>query len=192
MAITVDELVFQAREQITGLPESVEFPRDAIRAVIPAAIAVWQERTNANPEKRQNFIRESAPITIVEDVADLESEVNAKGFRLEFIHGSDIEIAYDVEIPLPVKFVNTLDRFKLAGRQDAFFIKAYLSGTRLMFRQPSGEAMNGSFTLRSAVLPTDLTQMNKAILPELATIVAELLKKRFYQQNRGLDINPKQ
>lgn len=191
MAISIDELVFQAREQITGLPESVEFPRDAIRAVIPAAIAVWQERTNANPEKRQNFIRESSPITILANVADLESEVNAKGFRLEFISAADIEIAYETELRLPVKFVNSLSRLRLAGRQDRFFIKAYLSGTRLTFYQPSGEEVNGSFTLRSVVLPSDLTDMNESILPELATIVAELLKKRYYQQNRGLDINPK-
>lgn len=192
MSIDVNDLIFRAREQVTGLPESVEFPRDAVRAVIPSAIAVWQERTAADPEKRQNFIRESDPIVIDTDgVADIEEQVNAKGFRLEFINASDIELTYSADIKFSVKFVNSLDRFLMQGRQDAFFIKAYQSGPKIRFRQPSGLPIEADLVLRSVVLPSDLEDMNASILPELATIVAEILKKRFYNQNRGLDIQPK-
>lgn len=191
MAIDVNTLIFRAREQITGLPESVEFPRDAIYAVIPSAIAVWQERTNANHEKRQNFIRQSDPIAINDNVADIEEQVNLKGFRLEFINASDVEISYDAVVQLPLKFVNSLDRFNLVGRQDAFFIKAYQSGMKIRFRQPSGDPIEQDLVIRSVVMPSNLEDMNEAILPELALIVAEIMKKRYYTQNRGLDIPPK-
>lgn len=93
-----------------------------------------------------------------------------------------------------MKFVNSLDRLKLVGRQDLFYCLAYMSGTRITFRYP-GEAdadtLNASFKIRSVVLPQDLTDMNEAILPELALVLAELAGHQIKEQNKGLNRPPK-
>lgn len=189
MAIEIEKLILQARESVTELPESVTLSRESLYALIPQAILVWQERTNENPQKRQNFIRESGEISITDGTADIESEVNEKGFRLEYIKASDIEIATGQNPRFQVKFVNSLDRLRMAGIQDRFFILAYLSGYKITFKDAGEEpgTMNGAFTLRSVVLPTDLTDMNESVLPELALVLGELAKNQLAQQNRGLD-----
>lgn len=192
--ILLEKLIFQAREQLTELPESVMLSRESLRALVPPAIALWQERTNGNLQKRQNFIRESGDIAVVDGVCDIAEVIDQFGFRLEFIRESDIEIEYPGTPAFQVKFVNSLDRLKMVGRQDKFFTLCYLSGTKMTFRYAGDayiDSLNVSFKIRSVVFPTDLTDMNEALLPELSLVLAELAGNQLKEQNRGLNIPPK-
>jgi hypothetical protein len=194
MAIDLNTLVLTAREQLTELPESVQFSRENLRALIAPAISAWQEQTNDDPNKRQPFIVESGAITIVNGLADILAEVEARGFRLDFIKDSDIEIAYAKTPVFQVKFVNSLDRLQMHGRQDRFLIKVYRSGTRFYFKDAGATditSMNGSFTLRSVVIPNDPAQLPASVMPQIATAIADLARKQLAQQNRGLNMPPK-
>lgn len=193
MAIDPLQLVLTARDMVTDLPESVTLPRDAIHSIIPSAIAIWQLQTANDPEKRQNFIVESGTITMTNNVADLAAEIASKGFRMEFIHEGDIEISYAGTMNFTVKFIKTLDRFKIKGRQDAFFIKCYMSGTTLRFckaNSPWTEDWDTTFKIRSVVIPSDLTLLPPSVLPELAIVLADELRKTLpREKNLGLSRN---
>ena len=94
-----------------------------------------------------------------------------------------------------MKFVNSLDRLKRKGRQDRFFYLAYLSGKTLRFKVPGETAINtmtGSIVIRSAVIPDDPATLDKGIMPEIATAIANLARQRIAAENRGLDIAPGQ
>lgn len=194
MAIDVEELILAARDMLTELPESVVFSRDNLLGLVKPAISLWQDQTNENPQKRQNFIVESAAVVVAAGVCDLAAEIDSKGFRLEFIKENDIALTITGGITqapdLMVKFVNSLNRLKMKGRQDRFFTLAYLSGTLITFKQAGSTAVDeiaGTLKLRSPVIPSDLSTMNKAVMYELAILVADLAKQQFRQQNRGLD-----
>ncbi len=196
MAIDIEQLILMAREQLSELPESVHYSRESLRALIKPAIALWQEETNANLQKRQSFIVPSAAIPVVAGVADLSSEIDDKGFRLDWIKESDIEIGYspDQQPPFTVKFVNSLDRLKMIGRQDRFFYLAYLSGKSLRFREPGQTAtntFNANIFIRSAVIPSDPASLDAGIMPDIATAIANLARQSQPRpENRGLDIAP--
>lgn len=193
MAIDPLQLVLTARDMVTDLPESVTLPRDAIFSMIPSAIAIWQLQTANDPEKRQNFIVESGTITMTNNVADIASEIASKGFRMEFIHESDIEISYTGSTNFTVKFIKTLDRFKLRGRQDKFFVKCYMSGTTLRFCKANAawtEDWDTTFKIRSVVIPSDLTSLSPSVLPEIAIVLADELRKMMpREKNFGLNRN---
>lgn len=183
-----------ARDLLTDLPESVTLPRDVLFSMIKPAIAIWQLQTNDDPQRRQNFIVASAPIAIAAGEADISAEVEAKGFRLDLIKESDIELPGSGEVNFAVKFMSSLDRFKMRGRQDRFFYKCYMSGTRLRFCEPGAnwdDGYNGSLVLRSVVLPNDPGTMSKTLMPELAIVIADLARKQIREQNRGLNRPPK-
>jgi hypothetical protein len=197
MAITLDELVSASRELVTELPESVIFSYENIAALIPSAIALWQQKTNNDVSKRQAFIQESENISLTSVTgfgaeANILPQVDAKGFKLEFIKDSDIEIAYATggEPNFTVKFVPSLDRLKIFGRGDKFFIKAYLSGTNIKFRKSDGLAFTGTMKIKSVVLPSDLTTLPASVKGDLALIVAELAKLEIREKNLGLNISP--
>lgn len=193
MAIDLSQLVLTAREMLSELPESVHFSRENLRALVKPAISLWQSQTNADITRRQNFIVDSAAINVVDGVADIGPEVDAKGFRLDFIRESDIVLPYQLPT-YTVKFVNSFDRLMSTGRQDKFYILAYLSRTRLTFRE-AGEVlidtMNGTFILRSTVIPVDPAVMPVSVMPEIAMVIADLARARESKENRGLDIPPK-
>lgn len=195
MAINVEELLLTVRDLLTELPESVIFSRDSLLGMVKPAIAQWQDATNEDPQRRQNFIVESDPITIAAGVADLSAQVDAKGFRLEFVKENDIALTvtgYSSQTPnYQVKLVNSLDRLMTKGRQDKFYHLAYLSGTKLTLRTAGTTVINGmagSLKLRAPVIPADLATMNKPMMYELAAVIADMAKKQFLQQNRGLDV----
>jgi hypothetical protein len=196
MAINTEELIFEARAMLTELPESVTLSRDNLFDMIRPAIQLWQEKTNADIGKRQNFIKQSTDINIVDGFADISTVVDSLGYRLDFLHESDIYVPYagEVNANYTVKFVNSLNRLMSIGRQDKFFVLAFLSGSSITFKEP-GEvgfgSMNGTFQIRSVVIPTDLTQMPASVMPEIAVILADLAAKQIKQQNRGLDRTPK-
>ena len=196
--IELDEIVFAAREQLTELPESVTLSRQSLRAMVPASIALWQNEINANPARRHNFLQRSPNIRIASGVADISQVVETMGYRLDFIHESDIEIAYSKQPVLHVRFVNSKNRLYLGSRQDRFYVLAYLTGTKITFRDPDAAAnvdatatMNGQFTMRSVVLPTDLSKMPRSVLPDLAVALADLARQQLREQNRGVNIAPK-
>lgn len=192
MAIDLLQLILTAREMLTEEPEAVSYSRENLRALVRPAISLWQLQTNADITRRQNFIVDSAAIAIVDGVADIGPEVDAKGFRLDFIRESDIVLPYQLPT-YTLKFVNSFDRLMSAGRQDKFYILAYLSGTRLTFRE-AGEVlidtMNGDFILRSTVIPIDPSVMPVSVMPEIAMVIADLARARAPKENRGLDISP--
>lgn len=193
--INREKLIHLVREQITELPESVLFSRDNISSLIQPGIALWQEQTNNNKQKRHNFIQQES-VPIANGAADLSSAIDNKGFRLEYIREGDLEITTRDATPnLTVKFVASLNRLKLPGRADKFFVLAYLSGTSIRFRDPdaaSGEdpllTMSGDAVLRSVVLPNYLDGVPESIAPELALVIADLARKQFLEQNRGLNL----
>lgn len=195
MAINTDELVLTARDLITELPESVIFSRENLFSLIKPAISLWQDQTNSDPQKRQNFIVESGLIFIASGIADLSSEIGLKGFRVEFIKDSDVTLSIAGVAPqvpqLNVKFVNSVNRLAIVGRQDRFFHLVHLSGSRMTIRaagSPSIAATNGTLTLRAPVIPSDLTTLNKPVMYEIAILLADLAKQQYKEQNRGLDI----
>jgi hypothetical protein len=194
MAINEQELILTAREMLTELPEAVHFSRENLRALIQPAIWLWQEKINDDPRKREQFIVESDAITISQGQADISTEVDAKGFRLDFIRDSDIVIAYGLP-NYTVKFVNSLNRLSSIGRQDKFYVLAYMSGSHITFKDAGSvdiDDINGSFTLRSIALPTSLDALPSSAKAELSIILADLAKTEIGQQNRGLDVPPEQ
>lgn len=190
MAIDVDQLVLLAREQLTELPESVIFSRENLRALVPSAVALWQEQTNSNHEKRHAFLKESDDIDVEANVADIADAVDEYGFRLDFIRDSDVLVSYDSPIKLRTVFVSSIDRLRMPGRQDRFFVLAYLRGTQIEFCHPNFIEWSGTFRLRSVVIPFDLWEIPAPLAPELALVVAELARREFTQQNRGLNVEP--
>ena len=52
--------------------------------------------------------------------------------------------------------------------------------------------MTGSIVIRSAVIPDDPATLDKGIMPEIATAIANLARQRIAAENRGLDIAPGQ
>lgn len=195
MAIDENILILTAREMVTELPESVDFSRESLRMMIKPAISIWQNQTNDDPQRRQNFIVESDAITIAAGQADLSTQIDTKGFRVDFIKESDIVIAYSGSgiINYKVKFVNDFDRLISPGRQDKFFILAYLSGKQITFKdagQINVDTIGGSFKIRSVVIPSDLAGLPASVMPEIALVIADLCKKRIKDQNRGLNMKP--
>jgi hypothetical protein len=192
MAIDVEELILTARGMLTELPESVTLSRDNMFDIIRPAIQLWQEKTNMDIGKRQNFIVQSNDIDIVEGVADISTAIDTYGYRLDFLHESDIYLTYTGErnANYTVKFVASLNRLMSIGRQDKFFILAYLSGSVITFKSPDEVgfgSMDGAFQIRSVVIPNNLADMNRSVMPEIAVILADLASKQIKQQNRGLD-----
>lgn len=186
MSINVEELILAARDILTEEPESAEYSRDALLGLVKPAIVAWQDQTNQDVQKRQNFVVQSAAITITNGIADLSTEIDSKGFRIEFIKDSDIEVAISGVSPISpeilVKLVSTKDRLNYRGRQDKFFVVGYLSGSRITFRAPGSGAinsLNGTMTLRAPVIPSDLTAMNKPIMYELAIVIAQMAKQKY-------------
>lgn len=191
MAINPEELILAARDMLTELPESVIFSRDNLQGLIKPAIAVWQEQTNNDPQKRHDFIVESNDITIILGVADISTEVDATGFRVDFLKEGDIEIAYAKSPNFTVKFVNSLDRLKMKGRQDQFFMKVYLNGMEMRFKEPGLadiDTLNGTFRIRSVVIPSNLADLSRSVMPMIATVVADLAKKQFAEKHRGVEL----
>jgi hypothetical protein len=192
MAINAEDLILTARSMLTELPESVTLSRDALFDMIRPAIYLWQEKTNQDLGKRQNFIVQSEDIPIVNGVADIGNIVDKYGYRLDFLHESDIYMPYtgETNANYTVKFVNSLNRLQSVGRQDKFFILAYLSGKSITFKGPDEVgfgAMETTFQIRSVVLPSDLGEIPDALMPEIAVLLADLAAKQLKQQNRGLD-----
>lgn len=193
MAIVVNDLIMTAREILTELPESVHFSRESLRALVKPAISLWQDRTNADRNKRQNFVVTSNDISIIAGFADIATAVDAYGFRLEYIADADIVLPYG-EPNYRVKFVNSFDRLVSIGRQDKFFTLAYLSGTQITFREAGVVelgTLDGTFKIVSPVIPSNLATLNAGVMPEIAIAVADLARAQMREQNRGLNIPPK-
>ena len=193
MPIDIKQLVLMAREQLSELSSAVHFSEENLYALIRPAIAMWQEETNNDPQKRQSFIVESGKISPVAGVYDLSDAIDTYGFRLDWLKESDIEIAYDpAQAPeFTVKFVNSLDRLKMVGRQDKFFHLAYLSGTNLRMRKAgstTADAMMDDIVIRSAAIPSDPSELNAGIMPELSTAIANLARREIMAENRGLNV----
>ena len=194
MARNTEELVLMARDMLTDLPESVSIPRDMLYTLIKPAIALWQLQTNNDPARRQNFIVASNTQNIVANVCDLANAIDTYGFRMEFIKEGDIEITYAGQVNFTVKFINSLDRFKIRSRADKYFIKCYMSGTVLRFCAPDSAwstAFAASFVLRSAVIPSDPASLNTGIMPEIAINIADLVRKQLRMNNKGVERPPK-
>lgn len=194
MAIDTEELILMARDMLTDLPESVSIPRDMLYTLIKPAIALWQLQTNDDPARRQNFIVASDAQVITDTVCNLSGAIDTFGFRMDMIKEGDIEIAYAGEVNFKVKFFNSLDRFKIRGRQDKYFYKCYISGTTLRFIQPGASAtalFSGSFVLRSVVIPSDPASLNQAVMPEIAINIADLVRKQIRMNNKGAERPPK-
>jgi hypothetical protein len=192
MAIDSEDLILTARSMLTELPESVMLSRDNMFDQISPAISLWQERTNADLGKRQNFIRQSGDINIVDGVADISQAITDYGYRLDFLHDSDIYIPYTGErnANYTVQFVASLNRLMSIGRQDKFFVLAYLSGETITFKFPEEVgfgSIDATFQIRSVVIPGDLSKIPASVMPDIAVILADLASKQIRQQNRGLD-----
>lgn len=194
MAIDTEELVLMARDMLTDLPESVSIPRDMLFTLIKPAIALWQLQTNDDPARRQNFIVESNSQTITANVCDIATAIDTYGFRMDLIKEGDIEMTYAGEVSFKVKFFNSLDRFKLRGRQDKYFYKCYMSGTKLRFIEPgasSSDTFAGTFVIRSACIPSDPAALNQSVMPEIAINIADLVRKQIRMNNKGAERPPK-
>lgn len=194
MAIEQQSLL-AVREMITELPESVTLSRENIMACVPAAIALWQDRTANDPHKRVQWFVESGNVSVAANVADISSIMETNGFRYEWLHESDILVSYAAKGPsLAVKFVNSYDRLKMTGPQDDYFLLAYVStsGT-ITFKKPGTSSWTASnvFKIRSVAVPGTLGAMPASILPELMLVLAEILKAQFRDQNRGVALPTK-
>ena len=190
------ELILLARDGLTELPESVIFSRENLLGLIPQAITLWQDRTNANPEKRHNFLILSDNISIRNSAADISEALDEFGYRVEYIAGSDVLLEGTNLPKKKVTFVNSWDRLAHPGRQDKFSNLAYLQGKIITFRNPLAtgntdplKSLNARFKLNSVVIPNDLNEIPNSVMSDLALILAEIAKGEFRQQNRGLDIN---
>lgn len=175
---------------VTELPESVTLSRENILACIPAAIALWQDRTANDPHKRIQWVVESDLISVTANVATIAAQMEAKNFRYEWLHESDIIVAYAAKGPsLTVKFVNSYDRLQMSGPQDSYFLLAYIStsGT-ITFKKPGTSSWTASniFKIRSVSIPSELNSLPASVLPELMLVLAEILKAQFRDQNRGV------
>lgn len=195
--INPEELVLMARDGLTELPESVIFSRENLRGLIPQAIALWQERTNSNPEKRHPFLVLSDNIKIQSGVADISEAVEDFGYKLEYISDSDIIITGENLPRKKVNFVYSWDRLVSPGIQDKFFILGYLEGMTITFRNPVVipdqdplKTLNAQFKLNSVVLPNSLEDTPKSVIADLALALAEIAKGQYRQQNKGIDTAP--
>ncbi len=196
--INIEELVLQAREHLTELPESVIVSEDSLAALVPSAIAVWQLKTAKDRNKRQNFVVKSEPLTVTDGELDLSAAIETYGFRLDMLEEGDLEFTGSTDKKYGIKFIASRDRLKFPGIQDKFFTLAHLSGTTIQFRDPAAvspanplTSLNGEIIIRSVVLPKELTDIPYTVLPELALELADLARRQFNSQNRGLNIPPK-
>jgi hypothetical protein len=192
MAIDPEKLVLTARDMLTELPESVTLSRDNLFGMIKPAISVWQDQTNNDPAKRQNFVVTSTDVDIEAGIAEyLPQGRRCKGFRVEFFADGDVSLTTDgVTGYRPAKFVSSRDRLYRNGRQDKFRDLIYLQGMQLLVKgkgETVPENTNGTLVIASPVIPSDLADINGAVMYEIATVMADLAKKQLQQQNRGLD-----
>lgn len=194
MAIDPEKLVLVCRDMLTELPESVTLSRDNIFSLIKPAISIWQDQTNNDPRKRQNFVVRSRNISIRTGIADIASAVDDGGFRIEFFADGDVSVTTQgITGYRPAKFVSSRDRLYRTGRQDRFRDLIYLQGLKLLVKgkgQATPDTTTGSLVIASPVLPTDLSRFNEPVMYEIATVMADLAKKQLPDRNIALGQQP--
>ena len=181
MAIDAQTLVLSARSLLTSEDTALKLPLSDFHAVVPIALDEWNSR-NREMERKTGYGRKilatTASITINAGVATVRSAIEAVGIIPAKVREAEIDITYDGQPQLNVRFVNSRDRVKLTGIQDPFFVQAYFDGDSIYFGTVNGSPLNAvTFTIKGDSNPTDLTNVPEDLAGELAQILAELMRK---------------
>lgn len=200
--MNTDELVEIARNILTEEPDARRFTREKIRALIPVAISELQEkillaaRAGFGMGNLQAFVIETGDIDVVDGVADLTTQIDATGLRLDLIKASNILVNY-TENPFikTVQFVSSLDRLTLGGIQDKFFILAFLDGQLLRFRDPDGGGdptitLNTTIKIRGVCTPSTVAQISNDQRGILANVLADVARREVPQPEIGVNVVP--
>lgn len=97
---------------------------------------------------------------------------------------------------LPVQFVSTLSRLTMGGIQDKYFLTVYFDGRLMRFRNPADSSLDtlaGTMRIRAVSVPKTLVDIPASVEGELATILAELVRKfDTDREHKGVSLSMRQ